>query len=93
MGPLDALWHLLNLFGPAVGMALIAPSLAKFLWRRELRPVPWRALAGWVASAGAVVQLAGLVLWGRDGRMATYAALVLATAGALWWRGFHRPRA
>jgi len=28
------------------------------------------------------------VVFGRDGRMATYAGMVLASAGALWWRGF-----
>jgi hypothetical protein len=91
MGPLDAIWHLLNLFGPALGLGLIAPSLAKLLWRRELAKVRWTALAGWVAGAGAAVQVGGLVLLGRDGRMATYAALVLACAVALWWRGFRRP--
>ena len=90
MGPIDAFWHLLNLFGPAIGLGLIAPSLAKLLWRRELAAVPWRALAQWVAAAGAVVTLAGLAILGRDGKMATYAALVLATAAALWWRGFFR---
>ena len=69
---------------------MIAPSLAKLLWRRELATVRWQVLAGWVAGAGALVQLGGLVLLGRDGRMATYAALVLAATGALWWRGFRR---
>ncbi|MEK8053477.1 hypothetical protein AACH10_24685 [Ideonella sp. DXS22W] len=90
MGPIDAFWHLLNLFGPAIGLGLIAPSLAKLLWRRELAAVPWRVLAQWVSGAGAGVTLAGLAVFGRDGRMATYAALVLATAAALWWRGFFR---
>lgn len=91
MGPIDALWHLLNLFGPALGLALIAPSLAKGLWRAALRGVAWRGLAGWVAGANALVTLAGLALTGRDGRMATYAAMVLATAAVLGWRGFWRP--
>lgn len=92
MGPLDAIWHLLNLFGAALGMALIAPSLAKLLWWRELRAVPWRALAAWVGGSAAAVTVAGLVLTGRDGRMATYAAMVLASAAALWWRGWGRGR-
>ena len=91
MGPLDALWHLLNLFGPALGLGLIAPTLAKALWRDALRRVPWRGLVAWVAGADAVVTLAGLALSGRDGRMATYAAMVLATAAVLGWRGFWRP--
>ena len=87
MGPLDALWHLGNLFGPALGLGLIASTLAKLLWRRAWRAVPWRGLVLWTAAANAVVTLAGLLLTGRDGRMATYAAMVLATSAVLWWRG------
>jgi len=87
MGPLDFFWHLANLFGPALGLALIAPTLAKLLWRDALRAVPWVGLAGWVLVADAAVLLAGLALQGRDGRMATYVAMVLSTAAVLWWRG------
>jgi hypothetical protein len=92
MGPLDALWHLLNLFGPAIGLGLIAPALAKLLWRRELRPVAWWTLARWVGGGCAVVVVAGLVLLGRDGKMATYGALVVTAAALLWWRGWHATR-
>ena len=48
----------------------------------------WRRLAGTAGAAGAVVTLAGLVLLGRDGKMATYGAMVVACAVTLWWRGF-----
>jgi len=34
------------------------------------------------------VSIAGLVAFGRDGRMATYAAMVTASAVALWWAAF-----
>jgi hypothetical protein len=30
----------------------------------------------------------GLVAFEHDGKMATYAAMVVACALALWWRGF-----
>jgi hypothetical protein len=90
MGPLDALWHLLNFIAPAVGVALLAASLAKLSWRRELAAVPWRRLVLWTAAAGALALVAGLVLLGRDGKMATYGALVVASAFALWWVGFVR---
>jgi hypothetical protein len=92
MGPLDAFWHLLNLFVPAVATGLLAAAAAKLLWRRELGAVPWRRLAVPAALAGSAVTLAGLVVFGRDGRMATYAAMVLVTALTLWWRGFLRRR-
>ena len=91
MGPLDALWHLLNLFVPAVATALLAAAGAKLLWRRDLASVPWQRLAWPAALAASTVTVAGLVVFGRDGRMATYGAMVLATALTLWWRGFaHR---
>ena len=92
MGPLDALDHIANLFAPALGLAALAAALAKLVWRRDLAGVRWRALALPAALASAAVTLAGLVVFGRDGRMATYGAMVLACALALWWRGFSRWR-
>ena len=88
MGPLDALWHVANLFAPALALGALAAGLAKLLWRRQLAAVPWKRLAGPACAACAAVTLAGLVLLGRDGRMATYAAMVLACALTLWWQGF-----
>lgn len=90
MGPLDALWHLLNFFAPALGVALATTLLAKLVWRRELAGASWRRLLAWSVGAGALVLIGGLVLLGRDGRMGTYGALVVATALALWWAGFVR---
>ncbi|MDP1898903.1 MAG: hypothetical protein Q8K96_00415 [Rubrivivax sp.] len=88
MGPLDALWHLANLFLPALGLGALSAALAKLLWRRQLGAVAWRQLAGPACAVCAAVALAGLVAFGRDGRMATYAAMVAACAVTLWWRGF-----
>ena len=88
MGPLDALWHLLNLLAPAVVLGGLAAALAKLLWRRALGAVRWRRLAGWGVAASVLALLGGLVLTGRDGRMATYGAMVLACALALWWAAF-----
>ena len=90
MDPLDAVWHLLNFSAPAIGVALLAASLAKLSWRRELAGVPWRRLALWAALAGLLTLIAGLLLFGRDGKMATYGALVVASTLTLWWVGFVR---
>ena len=87
MGPIDAVWHLLNFFTPAIGVGCLGGAVAKGLWRRELADVPLRRLAGWGSVAGALALLAGLLLFGRDGRMATYALLVLATAVTFWGVG------
>jgi hypothetical protein len=88
MSLVDILLHLANLLLPAAGVGLIAPALAKLLWRRELAAVAYRRLVLWCSGAGAVVVVAGLVVLGRDGRMATYLALVVVAAVALWWAGF-----
>jgi hypothetical protein len=90
MGPLDAIWHALNFFAPALGVAVLAAAAAKLLWRRELAGVAWHRLALWGTLVGAVVLVGGLVAFGRDGKIATYGALVVVTALALWWAGFLR---
>lgn len=88
MGVLDVLWHVGNLFLPALALGALAAALAKLVWRRELAAVAWSRLAGPACAACAAMVLGGLVLWGRDGRMATYAAMVAACALMLWWQGF-----
>ena len=90
MGPIDALWHALNFLAPALGVAVLAAALAKLLWRHELAAVRWHRLVLWGALAGVAALIGGLVAFGRDGRMATYGALVGAVALALWWAGFVR---
>lgn len=90
MGLLDAIWHLFNFVAPALGVALLAASVTKLSWRRDLAAVAWHVLVLWAAAAGVLVLIAGLVLFGRDGKMATYAALIMASAVALWWVGFGR---
>lgn len=88
LGPVDAVFHLLGLFLPALGLGAISAGLAKLAWRAELRAVRYRRLAGWSTAAAAIALVAGLVAFGRDGMMATYAAMVLASALALLWSGF-----
>jgi hypothetical protein len=69
-------------------MGAISAALAKWFWRIELRAVRWTRLAAWSGGAAAAVLIAGLVASGRDGTMATYGAMVLASALALLWSGF-----
>jgi hypothetical protein len=88
MGALGAFWHISNLFLPALALGALAAALAKLVWRRELATVPWKKLAGPACAACSAVVLVGLVWSGRDGRMATYGAMVLVCAATLWWQGF-----
>jgi hypothetical protein len=92
MGPFAFANHLVNLIVPALALAAVAAALAKWAWRAELAASSWWRLALAAASVNVVVTLVGLVWTGRDGKMATYAAMVLATAATLWWQGFGRGR-
>jgi hypothetical protein len=88
MGPLDALGHLTNLLLPAAMLGLLSAALAKLLWRRELAALGWMRLAKPACAACMLVTLTGLVAFGRDGKIATYAGMVVACALTLWWQGF-----
>lgn len=88
MSPIDALWHLLNFFAPAVGVGLLTSAFAKLLWRRELKGARWIRLALWATLCCALALVAGLVVFGHDGKMVTYAAMVFACGVVLWFVGF-----
>ena len=85
--PLDALelfWHLANFALPAVGVGALTAALCKLFWRRSLVRTSWFALAWQASAAGLAVLVAGLVITGHDGRMVTYAGLVVACAIVPW---------
>ena len=88
MQPADAFWHLTNFFAPALVLGAIATTAAKLIWRRELAPVGGLRLWAWAGGAAAIASVVGLVVFERDGRMATYAGMVVACAAGLWWAGF-----
>lgn len=83
------LLHLGNFALPALALAtLLAPVVvgrrrlcARLLWQA------WR----WLAVTGLLVLVAGLLLSGRDGKIATYAALVLSVGSLCCWLQWHRP--
>jgi hypothetical protein len=93
MGPLDALWHLLNFFAPAVGVGLITAALARLVWRRELRQAGFGRLAAWACGGCTVGLVAALVIFQRDGKMAGYALMLASGSLALWWAGLRGARA
>jgi len=90
MGPLTLLLHLLNFVAPALGMGL---ALAAFGWwtrgGSRWSSLGWRHAwqsFAWVFAGGTLVLLGGLLVFGRDGKMATYAALVLVCGTVATWR-------
>ncbi len=78
----------MNLFVPALALGALAPALAKLLWRSALAARSWWGLAWPAAALNTLLTAGGLAWTGQDGRIATYAAMVVATALTLWWRGF-----
>lgn len=92
MPPLALIDHLLNFVAPAFFVALTLVIVTRWLLRRQSgAPGFWGQVAiNFVA--GLVVLVAGLWTFGRDGMMATYAALV-AVCGTVQWfasRGYRR---
>jgi hypothetical protein len=83
---LELFWHLANFILPALGMGALTAALCKAVWRRSLARTPWFTLAWQSSAAGLAVLVAGLVLTGHDGRMLSWAALVVACALVPWWK-------
>ena len=84
MGPLDITNHLLNFIAPAAFVALLVVLCGRFVGARA--PSGASALRQWavVFGVGLIVLAGGLAVLGRDGKMLTYAALVVATASCQW---------
>lgn len=81
----SATFHLMGLLAPALVVAVLL--WLGLLWRRAQRRSHGQSARqlGGLVLLGVVVLLVGLAYFGRDAKMATYAALVLAQ-GTLAWR-------
>lgn len=84
--------HLLGFAAPAAALAVLVAGAARLLWRGKGLAMGWWAGVLLNFVVGLAVLGAGLAFFGRDGKMATYAALVLAVATVQWlasrgWRG------
>ena len=92
MGPLDALYHALNFMAPAAALAVLLVLGGRLIRSKAALALSWRAQVAINFVVGCAVLVAGLVVLGRDGKMLTYAALVLGCATCQWvlvrgWRG------
>lgn len=92
MNALDAFFHLLGFAAPAFAVALVVASAARWILPGAAQGPGWLASFAIDFAAGMAVLVAGLWYFGRDGKMATYAGLVIAVATAQWlsgraWRG------
>ena len=80
--------HILNFLAPAAGVAIILMLLARifsrFLVSKQPSGLSIYAQTAIIFIVNVAVLVAGLVLFGNDGKMATYAALVLGSALTYW---------
>ena len=84
MGPTDQFFHLAGFLAPALFLAVVLPGLSRLLLRKSSPLIRFWPQVAVVFAASAAVLLAGLWWFGRDGKMATYGALVVAAATVQW---------
>jgi hypothetical protein len=85
MGLLDSLNHVLNFIAPAVVVGVLLAYGAPFLNKNMAVAHARYAQAAINSVAGIVALSVGLWLFGRDGKMASYGAMVVATATSQWF--------
>ncbi|RZL90671.1 MAG: hypothetical protein EOP82_15115 [Variovorax sp.] len=81
----DLLIHLLNFAAPAFFVALSLAVLFRLLMRKRSAATGLGMQIVLNFLAGLLVLAAGLWFFGRDGRMATYAAMVAVCGTVQWW--------
>ena len=80
----DLLLHLLNFMAPAAFVSAVTVALSRLAHKKQVALMGlWPQLAVNFSICVSVL-LAGLWFFGRDGKMATYAALVVLSAGCQW---------
>jgi hypothetical protein len=84
MTPLNLLYHLLSFLAPAAAVAAGVALASPLLMPKQAPSRSWWSQGAINFVVGAVVLVAGLWCWGADGKMATYAALVIVIATFQW---------
>ncbi|MCX8521192.1 MAG: hypothetical protein ORN28_06600 [Rhodoferax sp.] len=84
MTALGLLGHLLNFLAPAAVVGLLVAWVAPFVLKNARVHHSWLAQASinFLSSSSALV--AGLWFFGHDGKIASYAFMVLACASSQW---------
>ena len=84
MDGLSLIVHVLNFFAPAVLVAAWITLISPLIWRSSR---PWKAWGSRFvlnSMSGALMLVLGLIWTGQDGKMVSYAAMVLACATSQW---------
>lgn len=84
MDPLDIVFHLAGFMAPALAVALLVAGAARIAGPRQAQVRSWWVQAAINSIVGVAILAAGLWYFGVDGKMLTYAALVVAVATCQW---------
>ena len=76
--------HALNFLAPALWLALLFPLVAQLIYRKQVVAFAINRQIALLFVVGMLVLLVGLVVFGRDGKMLSYLALVVAVATVQW---------
>jgi hypothetical protein len=76
--------HVLNFIAPALSVAAWITLIHPLVWRHGKRWQGWKKLFVLNSMAGIAMLLLGLMVFGQDGKMITYTAMVLACASSQW---------
>lgn len=87
MGPLDQLYHLANFLAPALAVGLLLALAGPFVSKKSPEALGFLAQTAINCIAGAVALGLGLWFFGRDGKMASYCALLVFAASSQWAGG------
>jgi hypothetical protein len=87
MGLLDQIYHLVNFFAPAFAVALVLAVAGRFFARNNAAAHGFITQTAINFIAGAIALILGLWFFGRDGKMASYAALLVVTTTSQWVGG------
>ena len=87
MGLLDQIYHLMNFLAPALAVGILLALVGPFILGKSAKAPAGIAQAAINCVAGSVALGVGLWFFGRDGKMASYAALLVVAVTSQWVGG------
>ena len=87
MGPLDQLYHLANFLAPAIVVGLLLALAGPLFNKNSPVALGFIVQAAINCIAGAMALGIGLWFFGRDGKLASYAALLVFAVTSQWVGG------